>query len=480
MEALLSLVNFVIMLVIIAAMIIRVARGEAIFSLTHFFLLGFIQFQALSAVFGLGMQNYTEAGVTDPESSGLVFTFMSLVFLAIFAIFWKTRALTFGFEKRLGRDIEPPSPAAMMAISWGILLFAGIFRFGIAYIPVISALALIIAAGLSAAAAGLGAWAWAKRWNNPIMLAAFLALLAMAVFFTMYQNFGRRDTANVLVAALFGGYQGYFRHVSLRRAIIPLTLVGSLGLLTLGAYSSGRVEAAAQLSAMQTIRNLVTANPFKGLQSLIWQDASAYSMYLIEARPEIQPYDTLHSLYYGASMPIPRQFWPEKPQALGLTVVPEIGIRYKSSGFNVGPGIIGHISNDNPYIAIWLYPIILATFLRIADDVIKRCPNNPFVVMPLGSCLAEVLAFSRGELGLFVFRAVATIISAYVVLWILEKAYSGATGRRFSTAAPEDGDATEEPSEQQGTNEYGADLVQPEYAREYMQSDDADYPDSRR
>ncbi len=480
MEALLAIVNLIIMFIIISVMIIRIARGEAIFSLTHFFLLGFIQFQVLSAVFGLGMQNYTEAGVSTPESSGLVFTFMVIVFLAIFAVFWKTKALTFGFEKRLGRDIEPPTPGAMMAVAWGIILFAGIFRFIIAYIPVISALALIIAAGLCAAAAGLGAWAWAKKWNNPIMLGTFLALLAVAVFFTMYQNFGRRDTANVMVAAVFGAYQGYLRHVSLRRAIIPLALVGSLGLLTLGAYSSARVEGAAQLSAAQTIRNLVTANPFKGLQGMIWQDASAYSMYLIEARPEINPYDTLHSLYYGASMPIPRQFWSDKPQALGLTVVPEIGIRFKSGGFNIGPGMIGHIANDNPYIALWLYPIIFATFLRIADDVIKRCPNNPFVVMPLGSCLAEVLAFSRGELGLFVFRAVATIVSAYLVLWILERVYAGATGKRLTSSQheePQDQPAGEEP---EAEHEYGSDLIQPEYAREYMQFDDTHYEDPQR
>jgi hypothetical protein len=200
-------------------------------------------------------------------------------------------------------------------------------------------------------------------------------------------------------------------------------------------------------------------------------------MYLIEARPEIMPYDTLHSLYYGATMPVPRQFWAEKPQALGLTVVPEIGIRFKSGGFNIGPGMIGHIANDNPYIALWLYPIIFATFLRIGDDIIKRCANNPFVVLPLGSCLAEVLAFSRGELGLFVFRAVATIISAYVVLWILEKAYAGATGRRFSSATAEE---TEEPTDQSESYDDGADLIQPEYAREYTKPDELDYPDSQR
>lgn len=477
MEALLAIVNLIIILIILAVMMTRIARGEAIFSLTHFFLLGFIIFQVLSAVFGLGMQNYTESSVADPERSGLIFTVMVIVFLIIFAVSWKSKAFTFGLEKRLGRDIEPPTPATMMAVAWGIILFAGVFRFVIAYIPVISALALIIAAGLCAAAAGMGAWAWAKKWNNPLMLVTFLVLLAVAVFFTMYQNFGRRDTSNVMIAALFGAYQGYLRHVSLRRAFIPLALVSSLALLTLGAYTSARVEKAAQLSATQTILNLVTANPFEGLQNILWQDASAYSMYLIEARPEIEPYDTLHSLYYGATMPIPRQFWPDKPQALGLTVVPEIGIRFKSGGFNIGPGMIGHIANDNPYIALWLYPILFATFLRIGDDIIKRCANNPFVVLPLGSCLAEVLAFSRGELGLFVFRAVATIISAYVVMWILERAYAGATGRRFSSAPVEEERVETEDSE---SYEHGADLIQPEYAREYMQSEESHYADPQR
>lgn len=470
MEFLLAIYFVFLFFAIIGVMIYRVSRGAPIMSLVHFFFFGFLIFQITSAAIMLGLRQYGETGVNNPATSGTIYAASVTIFLIIFAIGWKTKALTFGLQNRIGTNQAVPTSATMMALAWGVLGSAALFRFVFAFIPVFSQLSLIIAAALASAAVGLAAWAWARHWGNPTFIVLFGMVLCTAIVMVIFQNFGRRDVASVLIAAVWGAFHGHFKNIPVRRAALPFAAIATFGLITLAAFTSARSEKALQMSFAETVTRLFSANIVRGLIDMgTGQEAAGNSMYLIENRPDTMPYDPLHSMVYAITQPVPRQFWEEKPNPLGLTMVPEMGITKKSPGYNVGPGIIGHIFNDNPYICLWLYPLIFAALLRIGDDLVKKFSENPFIVVPLGVALAEITALPRGELGLFLFRTVTATASAYVFLWVTAKVLVG-LGLRYQAMPTQ-----EVPSEDEFGDQTSDDLVDPQYAYSYGQEDASDH-----
>jgi hypothetical protein len=136
-------------------------------------------------------------------------------------------------------------------------------------------------------------------------------------------------------------------------------------------------------------------------------------MWAIENHPEPVPYDTLASLVYFVVHPIPRMLWEDKPVGLGSLMVKQATVSGKGEEYSLGPGLVAHIVNDNPWISLPLYAILLGAGLRILDDLLKRFPNQPYVVLPLGIELGEIIGLPRGELGLFLFRAVSGMACAY-------------------------------------------------------------------
>jgi hypothetical protein len=448
---------------LIGFMLYRSARGKPALCMLHFFFIGFIIFQLTSGALILTLPNSGESGFAEPARTAPVYAAMITVVLALLAFAYRTRAFTMGIQNKIGTSERSPNSATMMLLAYGAFGFALIFRFVLAFVPILSNLALIIATAMAAASVALGAWAWARNWNNPIFSILFFPLLGAAMAVVIYQNFGRRDLTAVAICAAWGAFHGYFKNVPLRRMALPFFAIAATGVFALAAYTATRTERAASLPFTETVMRLFTADLPKGLLDMAsGQEAAGYSMYLIESRPESAPYDTLHSLWFAVTTQVPRQFWPEKPDPLALTLVPELGITKKSPGYNVGPGLIGHISNDNPYIALWLYPLLIGTILRIGDDLIERFPTNPFVVIPVGAGLAEVVAFSRGELGLFLYRTAVCVISVYILLWITAKVLK-TLGLRMRDA---DGNSMNEPT---ATSTDG--VVDPAYADWYGHED---------
>jgi hypothetical protein len=460
MEVLVAVYLALLAVLLGGVVLYRTAQGKPLLCLLHFFLLGFIIFQLTSGTLILTLPHTGESGFSEPARTAPVYAGLVTLFLIIFAIGWKSKALTFGLQNKLGTKERVPIPTTMMVLAYGVFGLALIFRFSLAFIPILTNLALIIAYAMCAASVGLAAWAWARNWFNPVFITLFVALLCMATIVVIFQNFGRRDLTAVLIAAAWGAFHGYFKHIPVRKAFLPFAAVSGFGIITLAAYTSTRSEKTANVSITETVFRLFSADLPKGLLDMAsGQESAGYAMYLIEARPESAPYQPLQSLVYAAAMPVPRQFWSDKPEPLAITLVPELGITRKSAGYNVGPGIIGHIVNDNPYLSLWLYPLLLAALLRIGDDLVSRFPDNPFVVIPAGVPLAEVTAFSRGELGLFLFRALLTAISVYLLMWLTARILR-ALGVRLRTAElPQGGDGAGEHEyvylEQAEAMEYG-------------------------
>jgi hypothetical protein len=201
--------------------------------------------------------------------------------------------------------------------------------------------------------------------------------------------------------------------------------------------SAGRTEDDRKLGFVESITRVTSGNIGEGILAMAsGQAAAACSMWLIESRPGSFPYDTLHTFRYFIGHPIPRIIWENKPMALGW-VMPEQGnVRGRSKGFNFGPGLMGHVWNDNPWISLIPYAFGLAFLMRFMDQVVRLNPSNPFLVIPLGCALGDILGLARGETGLFLSRSVLMMTFSWAGMGFCA-AILGAMGLRTPAAGSE-------------------------------------------
>ncbi len=427
MELLLGFLCIIIALVIAGVVVVDLLKGRPILTVRNFFFGGLLIFQTTSAAVSFFLGNYGEIPPANPASSGLLYVGLLLMFLTGFLVVYTKGWFRFGVGRKLATSFPSPNSPTLVLLAFVLLLLACVFRFVLVYIPIFNILCVMIAPALASAACATVCWAWSRHMKNPAYITAVGVIVLAAFAIAVYQQFGRRDATSVMLACVWGAFHGGLKFIDWRRAFIPLVGLSAAALVVVAALTASRTEKQTELGVTDIINRLFSAKIGMGIVDIFsGQQAAPNSMWLIENRPENAPYDTLHSAVYTITMPMPRTVWDQyfvtpKPSALGLTMVPEVGITRKSPGYNVGPGLIGHIWNDNPFLALPLYTIALAVLVRLLDDRVSSLPDNPFSVIPAGVALGEIVALPRGELGLFFFRTVLAVSSAIIAMWFLAK-----------------------------------------------------------
>lgn len=410
-------------IILIGLVVIQAVSGRVeLVSARNVFLGGFILFQTVSGAWSLLADEFGDVGVSDPARAGMIFTLMSIVFLALFLATYHGSKLPSKVAVRIDPTYPAVTSSSLLVVSVILLAIAIVFRHVLVYVPVLGVLTSTLSGGLIAAAAAIAVWAWLPQFLNPAVLSLAIPVILVALFLSVFQNFGRRDLVGVLAACLFAGYYSYWRYKGVGYLARRLALVAPAAFFLIVVYTGARQNTSADITPSELVRILLEANVSSGVAQIInGQWAAANSMWLIETRPESFPFDPLHSLIFAITNPVPRILWEGKSLGLGMTMVDEAGIYFKAEDFNLGPGIIGHIWNDNPLLALPLYPVLLALGLRFLDDVVRIHRRNPYLVVPAGVVLGEILATPRGEVGLFVFRGVAGIAAAYLGLRFASK-----------------------------------------------------------
>jgi hypothetical protein len=428
----------------------QAARGRRpLLSVRNFFLTGLILFQLTSAASMYFADHYGEIPPNDPIRTGMQYLAAISVFLILFLVAYDRGWLTFHIQNRIRVKTPAPGTGATALASISCLVVASVCQLMLKNIGLIGVLAEIVGVGLAAVSAGMAAWTWAARPKNLVLLGFFLMILAIASAISLYEEFGRRSLLGVLFAATWGAYQGGFRYFNWRRAALPLSVLAVLTVILLAAITSTRGQEGKGTNLGETLRRLQQANIEEGLMSLLsGQDAAPNSMWVIENRPEPFPYEPLNSIYYCAVNAVPRAIWENKPVALGTEMVRQSMVGGKGPEYSVGAGLIGHIYNDNPWLALPIYALLLAAWFRIMDDLVARYGGNALVIVPLGAELGEILGFPRGELGFFMFRAIVGMSAGLVVCFLVARVLRS-VGFAFAGSqvpvdehAPEYGDPT--------------------------------------
>jgi len=392
-------------------------------STRNVFYLGLINFQFFPISVSLGTDLYMKKlAPADPAHAGLLFLVMSWVFLLIFTVVYRLGWFADGLARLVRSRFPAPTPNALLILAFVFLIFGTFNRLVVMTTPLINTLGGIFSIGFLGCAAGCAMWAWLPRLWNPVyaLPASFITLVSMLL--SMHLSFGRRDLLSVVMACVWAAYWGYLRERGNFAIFSRLGAIAAVGITLLAILSATRGEAG-ELRGVDQIMSAVDASQVRsGLQRMATiQDSGPVTLYLIDSRPDVIPYDTLHSLKYFLTQPVPRVIWPEKPNALGQDIVTQAGVKGLARGFSYGPGIMGHIANDNPYLALPLYAILFAVGIRFLDRICSLNMINPFVMIPVGAGLGELLAIPRGEVGLFVFRFLFMFLTAWFGMWAVAK-----------------------------------------------------------
>lgn len=399
-------------------------RGQVeLLSIRNFALLGFIVFQLTSGAIVLYRDYDPKYPLYDPAGTGLVFAIQSTLFLIILFIFYRWGLGVRKIAWALPTTRVVPSEAFMLLCAVTLTGLALALRVFVA-VPLVASLADYLGTAFAAIACGLAGWTWAKRFLNPAA-----AVYAMMIFMgssaaVVIGSFGRRGLVAVGAGLLWGMYYSRWRYSDPRRVIAQIAVAGAVPLLALALYTSARSSSEHDRNAIQHVQAMVTQGDLKtGFMLLLdGQGTAGVSMWLMEHCPTDFPYRWMHTPLYTVYFPIPRSIWAGKPDPLSGRIA-EMANR---SGVNrkvltIGPGIIGHAAAEGGWIALIVYAMLAGLCLRLYDEIVRKCPTSPFVVLPIGASLGQVVGLARGETAAFAFTYAFASFGSYLSLLFVAK-----------------------------------------------------------
>jgi len=407
-------------LVNLAIVVVPYLRGTGeLLSCRNFFLLGFTIYQVTSGIISLHNPfSYTsEIIVSRKDDIALAFAAWVIVFEVVFLL-----AYRWGFgAKRLARWTpiirgEPREPV-LWIFAFALLGAALAFRFSV-LIPYISIITTHVGWSVSAVAAGLGAWIWVRRPLNPAAAGFMFLILILAIGISISGTFGRRPLVAIVGCMVWGTYYSRWRNFHPASVILRAAVFGFIPLILVAKFSAARGDFQnPDLGIVARLSAIVQADTIVGITDVLsGQECAAWSMFLMEQYPEYHEYRHLHTIKYYFQFSVPRALWPEKPEPLATIAWVDADVAGMPDGFSIGPGIIGHAGSEGGFYALILYAIVLGLFVRYFDAVLARAPMQPFVALPIGSSLGNLIGIPRGEASNFAYEFTVSVVGAFVML----------------------------------------------------------------
>jgi hypothetical protein len=384
------------------------------------FLTGYALFQPGSGLFTLITGEVDVVGPNDIGTSGVIFALMSWLFLLLFLWCYKHA----GPAARFGRRESPKwevSDMSLLLIGFVSLVGGVLLRDLIGTIPVLGVLTIMLSAGFFTSACGCAAWAWARNPGNPVKSMIALFIVSGTALALLQNAFSRRGLVAAVMSVIWSVYFAAWRGRSRAGLVVLALLIGGIGFGFVLLQSATRGTKGRGGSIMEYIdaftriesRDLV--DPALAMAS--GQFAGVNSMWLIETIPAQHPYWPMHSIWYFVTQPIPRVIWEGKPWSVGNEMVHMVGVTgVKRDEFSLGPGIIGHVNVDFPFIALPLYAWLIAAALRYLDERVATNAASALIVVPISAATSQVLGMPRGELGLFAFNALAWSVGGWLAV----------------------------------------------------------------
>jgi hypothetical protein len=426
-------------------------RTHDLLSYRNLFLLGFVHFQALSG-FLSGLTGEPWRGQPFRSSTYYIFAVGLVLFAALF--FWSYQRV------KLARFVGHlfPSRSAPPTPGWIITGIVLSLVVGVASIAVVqtghsfvSALAGQMVFGAFVFAIVLCTYLWVQSPANPFYMTLLVVLPPITIFLSTVGAHGRREMVGVLLGIIWGIYMFRWRYQQPRRTLLRFAVIGAMAFVVLMGYTAVRgvqkgrwgvedtdVATVAKLRWQGLGRaNMIT----QGLIPIVFTDCANCSLVTIDrwGNDEAKPHQPFFSIYYFLVNPVPRDWWPDKPVAMGKTLPLSLN-RTEFNQITFGPGVIGHGWHEMGIFGIAYYGIIFGLLTRAMDDKLTRQARNPFFVAAAGSLLGHAVGMARGDIGVFMVNAVGALIVPFGILLTLGM-LSGGGGREAAEAELEEMEA---------------------------------------
>ncbi|MFG0306607.1 MAG: hypothetical protein ACF8Q5_10400 [Phycisphaerales bacterium JB040] len=389
-----------------------------ILSLRNIALVGLILFQITSVGLRMINENYDYFRLQDPGAAGLEFAAFVTIFFIVFALSYRWGPLAGKVAARVPRVPETNNPMALIGLAILLTLLAVPLRFAV-NVPVLGVVADFLGVATAAMACGLLGWVWAPRLLNPAYAGIALFFVAANLVTVMTGSFGRRSIVAVFGCMVWGMYFAHWRYLPTRTLLTRLALLSAGPLLFVALYTSVRSaaehdrSAGDHISAMQTTGSVAT-----GVAKLIdGQATGPASLWLIENYPESYEPRHLFTLRYFFALNVPRMLWPGKPEPQSVLIADQANIqRVQQDRIKLSCGIVGVAAAEGGWYAIIVYGLCLGVFVRVFDEIVRHQPTTPFIVLPVGAALGQILGLARGDTSTFANTYFITTLGALAIM----------------------------------------------------------------
>ncbi|QDV44200.1 hypothetical protein Enr13x_40620 [Stieleria neptunia] len=388
-----------------------------LFCCRNLFLLGFLYFQN----FGLNIWLLNRRGfslwaykISDPGSMTSL-KYIGLEILCLVFLFASYRFFSPRFRET---EIIEPQEIGTHTLFWhsvGLSLAATIV-WGLGFIAMPD-LMLYASSGIGATATGMAGYAWFRDRQNVFLMWVFLAVLAASCV-PHLTEYGRRGLLSLALIVAWVGHLQFMANVNLPKLAMTVVLLTSPMIILLAAFSEARVRHPRTVS--QSIEYMMEADIGHGLQRLAnFQGSATISLWCMENYPKRFAYRHLYSARATVHYFVPRAYWRDKPEGLGIQIPGQARLR-NVGGLNVGAGLIGHAMCEGGAYALVIYAILIGYGLKWMDGYIDS-RRHLIYTLPMLSGLGQLFAIPRGEVNFFIDTMVIGIVCSIVCMKIMHR-----------------------------------------------------------
>lgn len=409
-----------------------VKRTRDALSMRNMFMLGYGYYFGLGAYF-LGRGN--TAGVSVNGSGMVLLGVMMAMFLILFLL-----AAQFGWRHhwlaRIIPKVELPVTGPGLVIAIIALIFAALVGSLVNDLSYSAGIAAKARTQLATVAMGLATCYLVKRRFNPLSWSIFFMTLVLALLVGVVGHPGRRAPLGVMLAIPWMLYFVTWRYRSANTIVSRAAVVGVLAFLAVLIYTPIRYSGLGQSGTGATLESRanqlleLSQDPFKRvnarlLEDYVYSDTSPNSLFIVENYPERFSYTPGSALVFMLVNPIPRAYWPTKPQSLGIILQQQT-----HAAANLGPGIIGHGWYEGGIAGVAGYALFFGLLFGVTDAALWARSRNPYFVALIGSNLGNMIGMARGDTGLFLLEIITGIAVCAFVLWVINTCF-GRIGGAF-------------------------------------------------
>lgn len=452
MTAVLAIYLYGLAVGLLVFMVRQHQRGQCeLICIRNFAFLGFIVFQLTNSGTALWTGSYGAFQLGNPSWVGLQFAAMTTIFIVV--LLWAYRHGWGGVRLagHLPKIWVVPSDTALVVMALVITAVAWGLRFGV-QTPLVGIVTSRVGLGLASVACGLVAWVWGRRLLNPIVIALVLFIVAVNLANVMTGAFGRRGVLAVGAAVLWGMYYSHWRYLTTPALLRRLAIASIPPLILVALFTAGRTNSEKDRTPGEQVKAMVDANFSEGAAALLsGQGSGVISMWVIENYPANFEYLKLITLRYFFLVVVPRDWWPDKPLPLSNLIasqasVPGVNqtVGSKSGdgrgGVSLSPGIIGHAVADGGWPVVFLYAVLIGIYLRFFDEIVYLNAPSPFLVIPIGASLGQIIGLARGETSVFAMAYVMSVGGSMLLMILIAKflEHLGAGHPQMRPASEED------------------------------------------